>query len=131
LRSSKYFAERLAYLREDQRRMLTVASNAGHCLWSVPLVRHRAPQARQGRERIPGPRQSGHMILLVATASNQQLRFNLRLIVQNHVQQGIVDFNIAVVVNKAQLPKFVHEKADTRSRRADHLRKSLLADFCY
>jgi hypothetical protein len=54
----------------------------------------------------------------IATASKQQLRFNLRLIVQNNVQQGTVDLNVAVVINEAQLPKFVHEKAHTRSRRA-------------
>ena len=42
-----------------------------------------------------------------------------------------MDFNMAVVINEAQLPKFVHEKAYTRSRRADHLRQSLLADFRY
>jgi hypothetical protein len=55
----------------------------------------------------------------LATASKRQLRFDLRLIAQNHVQQGTVDFNLAVVINKAQLPKFVHEKTDARSRRAD------------
>jgi len=36
-----------------------------------------------------------------ATASKQQLGFNLRLIVQNNVQQGTVDFNFAVVIDKA------------------------------
>jgi hypothetical protein len=36
---------------------------------------------------------------------------NLRLIVEDHVQQGTVDFNVAVVVNKTQFPKFVHEMA--------------------
>jgi hypothetical protein len=61
----------------------------------------------------------------------QRLSFNLRLIAQNHVQQGTVDFNLAVVINKPQLPKFVHEKTDARSRCADHLREGLLADFCY
>ena len=37
---------------------------------------------------------------------------------------------MAAVVNKAQLPKFVHETTDARSRRTDHLRERLLADFC-
>jgi hypothetical protein len=36
---------------------------------------------------------------------------------------------MAIVINKAQLPKFVHEKAHARSRRADHLRQRLLADL--
>ena len=61
-----------------------------------------------------------------------QLSSNLRLFVENHVQQGTVDFNLAaVVIDKAQFPKFVHEKTDARSRRADHLRQCLLADLCY
>src|SRR6202162_1729019 len=38
---------------------------------------------------------------------------------------------MAIVVNEAQLSKFVHEKAHARSRRADHLRQRLLADFGY
>jgi hypothetical protein len=44
------------------------------------------------------------------------------LIVENHVQQGTVDFDAAVVINKTQFPEFVHEKTHARSRRADHLR---------
>jgi hypothetical protein len=56
---------------------------------------------------------------------------DLGLLVQNRVQQGTVDFNVAVVVNKTQFPKSVHEKAHARSRRADHLRQCLLADFRY
>jgi hypothetical protein len=69
------------------------------------------------------------MSLPFATASKQQLGFNLRLIVQNNVQQGTVDFNVAVVINKAQLPKFVHEKAHARSRRTDHFGQRFLTDF--
>ena len=36
---------------------------------------------------------------------------NLRLIVENHVQQGTVDFDATVVINQTQFPKFVHEMA--------------------
>ena len=38
---------------------------------------------------------------------------------------------MAVVIDKTQLPKFVHEKTHARSCRADHLRQCLLADFRY
>jgi hypothetical protein len=48
---------------------------------------------------------------------------------QNHVQQGTVDFDVAVVINKAQLPKFVHEKAHARSRCTDHFGQRFLTDF--
>src|SRR5437667_1677602 len=40
-----------------------------------------------------------------------------------------MDFDAAVVLNEAQLSKFVHEETHARARRSDHLRKRLLADF--
>jgi hypothetical protein len=53
----------------------------------------------------------------------------MRLVVQNDIQQLTVDFDAAVVVNKSQFSKFVHEETYPGSRRSDHLRKRLLADF--
>jgi hypothetical protein len=38
-------------------------------------------------------------------------RFDRGLVVQNHVQQGIMDFQFSVVFDKAQFAEFVHEKA--------------------
>jgi hypothetical protein len=38
-------------------------------------------------------------------------RFDLGLVVQNHVQQGIMDFQFSVVFDKTQFAEFVHEKA--------------------
>jgi len=49
--------------------------------------------------------------------------------VQNRVQQRAMDCNAAVVIYEAQLAELIHEKADARARRADHLRKPLLADL--
>ena len=69
------------------------------------------------------------MLISITTANASAP--NLRLIVENHVQQGTVDFDAAVVVNKTQFTKFVHEKTHARSRRTDHLRQCLLADFRY
>ena len=71
-------------------------------------------------------RQNAEFIPLIASSL-----VDLRLLVQNYVQQGTVDFNLAVVINKTQFPKSVHEKAHARSRRADHLRQCLLANFRY
>jgi hypothetical protein len=71
------------------------------------------------------------LFLWVARQQWAALSFNLWLIVENHVQQGNVDFNKVVVFNKTQLPEFVHEKTHARSRRADYLRECLVADFCY
>src|SRR5580700_454872 len=58
---------------------------------------------------------------------------DLRLLVQNDIQQRAVDFDTvfdaAVVFNEAKLTKFVHEETDARPRRSNHFRKRLLADF--
>ena len=39
----------------------------------------------------------------------------MRLVMQNDIQQRAVDFQVTVVINQAQLSKFVHEEA-TRPR---------------
>jgi hypothetical protein len=70
------------------------------------------------------------LALFLRVARGSSLTFNLRLIAEHHVQQGTVNFNVAVVINKTH-PEFVHKKTYARSRRADHLRKCLLADFSY
>jgi hypothetical protein len=38
-------------------------------------------------------------------------RFDRGLVVQNHVQQGIMDLEFSVVFDKTQFAEFVHEKA--------------------
>jgi hypothetical protein len=37
-------------------------------------------------------------------------RLDLRLLVQNHVQQGFMDFDCSIVFDETQLAEFVHEK---------------------
>ncbi len=49
------------------------------------------------------------------------------LVVQGHVNEGIVNFQSAVVVNKAQLPELIHKLIDVRPRRAHHLRQGFVA----
>jgi hypothetical protein len=58
-------------------------------------------------------------------------RFDLGLVVQNHVQQGIMDLKSSVVFDKTQFAKFVHEKAYARSGRADHLRQRFLTELSH
>jgi hypothetical protein len=48
---------------------------------------------------------------------------------QNHVQQGTMDLNSAVVINQAQSSEFVHKKVDTCSRGTNQVRQCLLANF--
>src|SRR5580658_1547254 len=51
------------------------------------------------------------------------------LVVQNNVEQRIVYVDLAIVLNEAQFPKFVHEKINARPRCPDHLRQHLLRYF--
>src|SRR6202043_2252411 len=53
---------------------------------------------------------------------------DLRIVVQDHVQQGIMDLDFSVVFDKTQFAEFVHEEAHTRSGRANHLRKRFLTE---
>jgi hypothetical protein len=58
-------------------------------------------------------------------------RFDLGLVVQNHVQQGIMDFQFSVVFDKTQFAELVHEKAHARSGRANHLRQRFLTEVSH
>ena len=51
------------------------------------------------------------------------------LFVQNQIQQGFVNLDVAVVGDKSQFPKSIHEETDAGPRGSDHLGKCLLADF--
>lgn len=48
---------------------------------------------------------------------------------QDHVQEGAVHVQPAIVFNKPQSPKLVHEEANARPSRADHLGERLLVDL--
>jgi hypothetical protein len=58
-------------------------------------------------------------------------RFDLGLLVQNHVQQGTMDLQSSIVFDKTQLAELVHEKAYARSGRADHLRQHFLTELSH
>jgi hypothetical protein len=49
--------------------------------------------------------------------------------VQDNTQEGIVDVDLATVLDEAQFPEFIHEKIDPRPRCANHLRQHLLRYF--
>ena len=59
----------------------------------------------------------------------RSLRVTLgELIVQNHIEQRLMDPDAAVVFDKAELAKVIHEEADAGPGGADHLCQSLLRD---
>src|ERR1700681_3993471 len=47
---------------------------------------------------------------------------------QDRTQQRMVDLDVSVVIDETKLAKLVHEKADTGSGGADHLRQCFLID---
>ena len=48
---------------------------------------------------------------------------------ENDIKEGAVHVQPAVVFNKAQLPKLIHEETDAGARRADHLGQGFLTDL--
>ena len=53
----------------------------------------------------------------------------VHLVVQDNTEEGIVDLNLAIVLDEAQFLEFVHEKIDPGPRCANHLRQHLLRYF--
>ena len=69
-------------------------------------------------KRVPSPVNSG---LPRITGIGVSRRCNpARLVAQDDAQEGVVDLQTTVVLDKPELPKFVHEEIDARPRRAEH-----------
>src|SRR5260370_27091859 len=83
----------------------------------------------------PKPRRQGRAPLAESTAAKRSFEFRsisrgeLLLLTQQHIQQGPMDLDFAVVFDETQLPKLVHEEIDVGSAGADHLRERLLIDL--
>ena len=54
---------------------------------------------------------------------------DLRHVVKNGVQKRVMDLDLAVKADEAELAEFVHEEAGARTGSADHLRQCFLADM--
>ena len=70
--------------------------------------------------------QTGHQAWKLSRFFASVVLPDLRLVVQDHVQKRVTDFEFPVVFNIAQFAKLVHEKAHARSGRANHLREGFL-----
>jgi hypothetical protein len=92
-------------------------------------------EVREGRDGGPWliPSEVYQMLALQNLFCTNWLisRFDLGLVVQNHVQQGTMDFQFTVVFDKTKFAEFVHEKAHARSRRADHFGQRFLTDLSH
>src|SRR5258708_17342102 len=51
------------------------------------------------------------------------------LVVQDDAEEGIVDVDLAVVLDEAQFAEFVHEKIDAGPRCSNHLRQHFLGNL--
>ena len=57
-------------------------------------------------------------------------RMKIRLVMKDHAEETAMDRQpVAVIVDKAKLPEFVHEMTDARPRRSYHLREIFLTDL--
>src|SRR5260370_9564092 len=127
------------HVRQRMRQLLTTgpdSMSAGISAMPPPIPTGPSERTRRSAASVSGSGQAetlrpgaSHCGIYSALITSSLV--DLGLLVQNHVQQGTVDFNLAVVINKTQFPKSVHAKAHARSPRADHLRQCLLADFRY
>ncbi len=59
----------------------------------------------------------------------QRTRTKANLFVQDNTEEGIVDLNLAIVLDEAQFPKFVHKEIDPGTCCSNHLRQHLLRYF--
>jgi hypothetical protein len=57
------------------------------------------------------------------------LRESGSLLVQDNTQEGRIDVDLAVILDEAQFPEFVHEEIDPGARCANHLGQHLLRYF--
>ena len=60
-------------------------------------------------------------------AASRPLPTYFRRVVKNCVQKRVVDLDLAVIADEAELAEFVHEEADAGTGGADHLRQCFLA----
>jgi hypothetical protein len=94
---------------------------------SAKFVRSSFVKTTHGRTRAVAER------LLIQSLSPPYIAFwefeYRRSVVKNYIEQRFSNPDAAVVLNKAELAKAVHEEADTGSRGADHSRQSVLRDL--
>ena len=51
------------------------------------------------------------------------------LFLQEDIQKGVVDANLAVIFDESQFPEAIHEETHSRPGGANHLCQDLLADL--
>jgi len=51
------------------------------------------------------------------------------LLVENHGEQGLIDFDFVLIFDEAQFPEFVHEEIHARTGGTDHLGQGFLGNF--
>ena len=108
-------------------RVLSLGPNAESRLYKI------AHWARAFQRPISGTRvpENPSMIIRMTLSGSARIRFDCGLVVQNHIQQGIMDLKFSVVFDESQFAEFVHEKAHARSCRADHIRQHFLTELSH
>src|ERR1700730_4679848 len=110
---------------EDWAVIRTACSSELRICWSILLTPAKSFVISLSPQRAGASRRSDPW-----PADASLVPLYLRLVIQDRVQERIMDLDLAVIGNEAELAKFVHEKADAGACCTDHLRQRLLADMC-
>src|ERR1700730_6333410 len=94
--------------------------------WRLYKIAHWAPASCRQISGTSVPESLSMSSELTTLSGSVRLPPDLGIVVQDHVQQGIMDLDFSVVFDETQFAESVHEKAHARSGRANHLRQRFL-----
>ncbi len=117
-----------------------MVANSSTFRWqnNLLLVRARArvsdrSQAPHKRRFCDGRLLTNHQVVRTHTVdwSSERTTYGEGSVVQNHIEERLMNPDAAVVFNKAELAKTIHEEANAGPGGADHFGQSLLRDLRY
>jgi hypothetical protein len=119
--------------------VVAAATKVGYPLWAIGGMVFLYVLSLGDTAHEPGPsplgdrrwRDNEHVPQNHSAPAASTFALDLWLVVQNHVRQGIMDFQFSIVFDKTQFAEFVHEKAHAWSRRANHLRQGFLTKISH
>src|ERR1700730_4936202 len=99
--------------------------------WRLYKIAHWAPASCRQISGTSVPESLSMSSELTTLSGSARIPPDLGIVVQDHVQQGIMDLEFSVVFDETQFAESVHKKAHARSRRADHLRQRFLTKISH
>src|ERR1700730_6758037 len=96
--------------------------------WRLYKIAHWAPASCRQISGTSVPESLSMSSELTTLSGSARIPPDLGIVVQDHIQQGIMDLDFSVVFDEAQFAEFVHEEAHARPGRANHLRQRFLTE---